>query len=415
MTEKSSSEAGRASGPAGVVYADYQSSKPVDPRVVEAMLPYFGQTFGNAASLHGVGDAATAALEDARARVARFIGADPTEIVFTSGATEANNLALIGYAMRNKRKGDHVIITEAEHISILNIAKYLEKNGFRVTRAPIDLYGRVSAKKLRARITDDTILVSVGWASNEIGTIQPIDEIAELLSGTGIVLHSDIVAAEGLVPIDVRTTPVGLLSLSSNDLYGPRGLGALYVRKGVAVAPVLLGGGQERGIRSGTEDVGAIAGMAAAADIMAAEMPAEVARIKAIRDRLVERVLAEIPDAHLNGHPTERLPNNAHFRFDAVEGEAMVLSLRDAGIAASTGSACSSKTLEPSHTLISTGLLHEEAHGSLEFTFGRFSNDEDVDRIMAALPSVIERLRHLSPLYEKSTAGMTPVGEKGPA
>jgi cysteine desulfurase len=415
MTAKTSSDAGRAAGPAGIVYADSQSSKPVDPRVVEAMLPYFGQTFGNAASLHGVGDAATAALEEARARVARFIGAEPAEIIFTSGATEANNLALIGYAMRNKRKGDHIIITEAEHISILNIAKYLEKNGFRVTRAPIDLYGRVSAKKLRARITDDTILVSVGWASNEIGTIQPIEEIAELLSGTGIVLHSDAVAAEGLLEIDVSKVPVGLLSLSSNDLYGPRGLGALYVRKGVAVAPVLLGGGQERGIRSGTEDVAAIAGMAAAADIMAAEMPAEVARIKAIRDRLVDRVLAEIPDSHLNGHPTERLPNNAHFRFDAVEGEAMVLSLRDAGIAASTGSACSSKTLEPSHTLISTGLLHEEAHGSLEFTFGRFSNEEDVDRIMAALPGVIERLRHLSPLYEKSTAGMTPVGEKGPA
>jgi cysteine desulfurase len=415
MTAKTSPDAGRAMGPSGVVYADYQSSKPVDPRVVEAMLPDFGQTFGNAASLHGVGDAATAALEEARARVAPFIGADPAEIVFTSGATEANNLALIGYAMRNKRKGDHIIITEAEHISILNIAKYLEKNGFRVTRAPIDLYGRVSPKKLRARITDDTILVSVGWASNEIGTIQPIEEIAELLSGTGIVLHSDAVAAQGLVPIDVSKVPVGLLSLSSNDLYGPRGLGALYVRKGVAVAPVLLGGGQERGIRSGTEDVAAIAGMAAAADIMAAEMPAEVARIKAIRDRLVERVLAEIPDSHLNGHPTERLPNNAHFRFEAVEGEAMVLSLRDAGIAASTGSACSSKTLEPSHTLICTGLLHEEAHGSLEFTFGRFSMDEDVDRIMAALPGVIERLRHLSPLYEKSTAGMTPVGEKGPA
>jgi cysteine desulfurase len=393
-----------------VVYADYQSSKPVDPRVVEAMLPYFGQTFGNAASLHGVGDAATAALEEARARVARFVGAEPAEIIFTSGATEANNLALIGYAMRNKRKGDHIIITEAEHISILNIAKYLEKNGFRVTRAPIDLYGRVSPKKLRARITDDTILVSVGWASNEIGTIQPIEEIAELLSGTGIVLHSDAVAAEGLVPIDVGKTHVGLLSLSSNDLYGPRGLGALYARKGVAVAPVLLGGGQERGIRSGTEDVAAIAGMAAAADIMAAEMPAEVARIKAIRDRLVDRVLTEIPDSHLNGHPTERLPNNAHFRFDAVEGEAMVLSLRDAGIAASTGSACSSKTLEPSHTLISTGLLHEEAHGSLEFTFGRFSKDDDVDRIMAALPGVIARLRELSPLYQKS-----PVGEKGPA
>jgi cysteine desulfurase len=387
-----------------VVYADYQSSKPVDPRVVEAMLPYFGGTFGNAASLHAVGDDATAALEDARAAVALFFGAQPQEIVFTSGATEANNLAIIGYAMRNRRKGDHVVITEAEHISVLNIAKYLEKNGFKVTRAPIDLYGRVSPQKLRARITDETILVSVGWASNEIGTVQPIAEIAEMLAGSGVALHTDAVAAEGLVPIDMSAVPVSLMSLSANDLYGPRGVGALYVRKGVQVAPVLVGGGQERGLRSGTEDLASIAGMAAAAEIMTAEMPAEVARIAAIRDRLVERVLAEIPDSHLNGAPLEsaggRLPNNAHFRFDGVEGEAMVLSLRDEGVAAATGSACSSKTLEPSHTLISCGLLHEEAHGSLEFTFGRFSKDEDVDRILAVLPGVIARLRALSPLYK---------------
>ena len=390
-----------------VVYADYQSSKPVDPRVVEAMLPYFGGAFGNAASLHAVGDDATAALEEARAAVARFFGAQPQEIVFTSGATEANNLAIIGYAMRNRRKGDHVVITEAEHISVLNIAKYLEKNGFKVTRAPIDLYGRVSPKKLRARITDDTILVSVGWASNEIGTVQPIAEIAEMLAGSGVALHTDAVAAEGLVPIDMSAVPVSLMSLSANDIYGPRGLGALFVRKGVQVAPVLLGGGQERGLRSGTEDLASIAGMAAAAAIMTAEMPVEVARIAAIRDRLVGRVLAEIPDSHLNGAPLEpsagRLPNNAHFRFDGVEGEAMILSLRDERVAAATGSACSSKTLEPSHTLISCGLLHEEAHGSLEFTFGRFSKHDDVDHIMAVLPGVIARLRALSPLYKVKT------------
>ncbi|MEE4275233.1 MAG: cysteine desulfurase family protein [Thermoleophilia bacterium] len=394
---------GGASGQAAplrdIVYADYQSAKPVDPRVVEAMLPYMTETFGNPSSLHGVGDEATAALDDARARVARFIGAQPEEIVFTSGATEANNLALIGYCRRNRRKGDHVLISEAEHISILNIAKVLEKEGFRVTRVPLDLYGRVSPQKLRARIVDETILVSLGWASNEIGTVQPIAEIAAMLDGTGVALHTDAVAAEGLVPIDVGAVPIGLMTLSSNDIYGPRGLGALYVRKGVQVAPVLVGGGQERGLRSGSEDLAAIAGMAAAADIMVSEMPAEVARIKAIRDRLVERVLAEIPDSHLNGHPEQRLPNNAHFRFDGVEGEAMVLSLRDAGVAVATGSACSSKTLEPSHTLISCGLLHEEAHGSLEFTFGRFSREDDVERIMAALPPVIERLRALSPLY----------------
>ncbi len=391
----------------GVVYADYQASKPVDPRVVEAMLPYLTKTFGNAASLHAVGDDATAALADARSRVASAFGAQPSEIIFTSGATEANNLGIIGYMQRSRRKGDHVVITEAEHISVLNIAKYLEKNGFRVTRCPIDLYGRVSPKKLRARITDDTVLVSVGWASNEIGTIQPIEEIADMLVGTGVALHTDAVAAEGLVPIDTSAVPVSLMSLSANDIYGPRGLGVLYVRKGVQVAPVMFGGGQERGLRSGTEDVAAIVGMATAAETMAAEMPAEVERIRAIRDRLVSRVLDEIPDAHLNGAPANepgrRLPNNAHFRFEGVEGEAMVLSLRDKGVAAATGSACSSKTLEPSHTLISCGLLHEEAHGSLEFTFGRFSRDDDVERIMAVLPEVIARLRALSPLYEPAS------------
>jgi cysteine desulfurase len=335
--------------------------------------------------------------------VAAFFGAKPGEIVFTGSATEASNLGIVGYALRNRRKGDHVIISEAEHISILNIAKYLERNGFRVTHLPIDLYGRVSAKKLRARITDETILVSVQWASSEIGTLQPIVEIAEMLAGTGIALHSDAVAAEGLVAIDTAAVPVDLLSLSSNDLYGPRGLGALYVRSGVQVAPVLLGGGQERGLRSGSEDLASIVGMAAATDILGAEMGGEVARLQAIRDRLVERVLTEIPDAHLNGHPSERLPSNAHFRFDGIEGEAMVLSLRDQGIAAATGSACSSKTLEPSHTLLSCGLLHEEAHGSLEFTFGRWSRTDDVDRIMAALPGVIARLRALSPLYKTTT------------
>jgi cysteine desulfurase len=403
----SPTDPGEALARANIVYADYQSAKPLDPRVVTAMLPYFTEKFGNAASLHGVGDVATVALEEARAHVAACFGAEPREIVFTGGATEASNLGIVGYALRNRRKGDHVIISEAEHISILNIAKYLEKNGFRVSRVPIDLYGRVSAKKLRARITDETILVSVQWASSEIGTVQPIAEIAELLSGTGIALHSDAVAAEGLLPIDTGAVPVSLLSLSSNDLYGPRGLGALYVRQGVQVAPVLLGGGQERGLRSGSEDLASIVGMAEAADILGAEMGVEVSRIQAIRDRLIERVLAEIPDSHLNGHPALRLPNNAHFRFDGVEGEAMILSLRDAGVAASTGSACSSKTLEPSHTLLACGLLHEEAHGSLEFTFGRWSAMADVERIMSVLPGVIARLRSLSPLYKTAAPAAT--------
>jgi cysteine desulfurase len=381
------------------VYLDYQSAKPVDPRVVSAMEPFFTERFGNPSALHSVGDDATAALEDARARVAGLFGAEPGEIYFTSGATESNNLALTGYCMRNKRSGDHVLISESEHISILNIAKALEKAGFRVTRVPIDQFGRVSVDKLRARITDETILVSVGWASNEIGTVQPIPEIAEMLEGTGVVLHTDAVAAEGLLPLDMSAVPVGLMSLSSNDLYGPRGLGALYVRKGVRVAATQPGGGQEGGIRSGTEDLASIVGMATAADIMVDEMAEEVARFKGYRDRLIKTVLAEIPDTHLNGHPEERLPNNAHFRFEGIEGESLLLSLKDEGISVSTGSACSSKTLEPSHTLISCGLLHEEAHGSLELTVGRFNTDADIDRILEVLPEVVKRLRALSPLY----------------
>ncbi len=381
------------------VYLDYQSSKPVDPRVVQAMLPWFTERFGNPSSLHRDGDEATDELERSRERVARFIGSDRDEVVFTSGATESSNLAILGYASRNRRKGDHVVIAESEHISIHNIAKALEKQGLKVSRVPVDQFGRVSPEKLRKRITDSTILVSVGWASNEIGTVQPMPEIAELLKGKGIALHTDAVAAEGLVPIDVRKVGVDLMSLSSNDIYGPKGLGALYVRRNVQLAPVMLGGGQERGLRSGTENMAAIVGMAEAADIMSREMGGEVERMRGMRDALIERVLGTIPDSHLNGHPKERLPNNAHFRFEAIEGESLLLSLKDKGVAASTGSACSSKTLEPSHTLLSCGLVHEEAHGSLEFTFGRWSKPSDVDRVLVVLPGIVERLRGLSPLY----------------
>ncbi len=382
------------------VYLDYQSAKPVDPRVVEAMLPYFTERFGNPASLHAVGDRATAALDESRAAVAAFVGAQPDEIIFTAGATESNNLALIGYATRAKREGAHVVISEVEHISLHNIGKYLEKSGFRVTKVPPDRYGRIDPDKLRSRITEDTVLVSVGWASNEIGTIQPIPRIAEMLKGTGVALHVDAVAAEGLLPIDMSAVPVDLLTLSSNDIYGPPGLGALYVRKGVRLAAVTIGGGQENGLRSGTENLPAIVGMAAAARVAADELPRESVRLAGMRDRLIAAVLSTIPDSHLNGHPTERLPNNAHFRFDGIEGESLLLSMRDKGIAVSTGSACSSKTLEPSHTLISCGLLHQEAHGSLEFTFGRFSRDTDVDRVMEVLPEIVARLRRMSPLYE---------------
>jgi cysteine desulfurase len=383
------------------VYLDYQSSKPVDPRVVEAMRPWFTERFGNPSSLHLDGDEATDALERSREKVAQFIGANKDEIIFTSGATESNNLAIIGYVTRNRKRGDHIIIAESEHISIQNIAKAIEKQGFKVSKVGVDQYGRVSVEKLRKKIVDTTILVSIGWASSEIGTVQPMQEIADVLHGLGIAFHSDAVAAEGLLPIDMSKVAIDLLTLSSNDIYGPKGTGALYIRNSINIAPIMPGGGQERGLRSGSENMPAIVGMAAAADIMASEMPTEVFRLAQYRDRLIEGVLGRIPQSHLNGHPKERLPNNAHFRFDAIEGESLLLSLKDKGIAVSTGSACSSKTLEPSHTLISCGLLHEEAHGSLEFTFGRWSKPTDVDRVLEVLPDIVERLRRMSPLYQK--------------
>jgi cysteine desulfurase len=381
-------------------YIDYQSSRPVDPRVIEAMIPYFRQRFGNPSSLHTEGDEATKVLEECRKKIAGFIHAKADEIIFTSGATEANNLALIGYAMRNRGKGNHIVISEVEHISIHNIVKYLEKEGFKVSRLPVDQYGKISVKKLASALTPQTILISIGYASNEIGTIQPIAEIGAVARERGIAFHTDAVAAEGLVPLDVLRDQFDLLTLSSNDIYGPPGIGVLYAREGIRLNPLIIGGGQERGLRSGTENMPGIVGMSAAAEIMDREMPAEVKRLTGYRDKLIKNLLT-IPKSHLNGHPIDRLANNVHVRFEAIEGESLILALRDEGISAATGSACSSKTLEPSHTLISTGLLHEEAHGSLEFTFGRFNTEEDVDRIIAVLPAIVARLRRLSPLYER--------------
>jgi cysteine desulfurase len=383
------------------VYLDYQSSKPVDPRVVEAMLPYFHEQFGNPSSLHSEGDAATEILEESRGTIAGFIGAQPDEIIFNSGATEANNHALIGYALRNKDKGNHVIISEIEHISIHNIAKFLERNGFVVSKIPVDQYGRVAIEKLAERVNEKTILVSVGYASDEIGTVQPISEIGKFCREKNIMFHSDIVAAQGLLTINVEKDNIDLLSMSSNDLYGPKGLGVLYIRKGTRVNPLIIGGGQERGLRSGTENIPAIVGMKRAVEIIQTEMNDETKRFKGYRDKLIKAVLDGVPRCYLNGHPTQRLPNNAHFRFDGIEGESLLLSFKEKNIAVSTGSACSSKTLEPSHTLIALGLLHEEAHGSLEVTFGRFNKDGDVDAVLAVLPDIVRRLRRLSPLYKQ--------------
>lgn len=381
-------------------YLDYQSAKPVDSRVIDAMLPYFHDKFGNPSSLHAVGDVATTELEEARATIAGFINAEKEEIIFTSGATESNNLGIIGYAMRNKNKGNHIIISEVEHISIHNIAKYLEKNGFTVSKVPVDQYGRVSINKVAGRITDKTILVSIEYANNEIGTIQPVAEIGNLCREKGIAFHTDAVAAEGLIPLDVQRDNIDLMTLSSNDIYGPKGVGVLYVRKGIRINPILIGGGQEKGLRSGSENMPGIAGMKKAVEIMQGEMEEEVKRFKEFSDILIENIPKDIPKAYLNGHPVERLPNNVHYRFEGIEGEALLLSLKDKGVSISTGSACSSKTLEPSHTLISLGLLHEEAHGSLAVTIGRFTDEEEIYALINALPEVVDRLRKLSPLYK---------------
>ncbi len=381
------------------VYLDYQASKPVDLEVFEAMKPYFLEKFANASSLHSDGDIATDAVEESRKKVAEFINAqDPREIIFTSGATESNNLALIGYAMRNKRKGNHIIISEIEHISIHNIAKYLQKMGFEVSAVPVDFYGRVRLDKLQEKIRNDTILISVQYANNEIGTVQPIAEIGKIAREKGIIFHCDAVAAESLLPMDVIRDNIDMLTLSSNDIYGPRGVGVLYVRTGVMLTPVIIGGGQERGLRSGTEDVASIVGMAKATEIMKKIMESESERLAKLRDFLIQKVLETVLRSHLNGHPKMRLPNNAHFRFDYIEGESLLLSLKDAGISIATGSACTSKTLEASHTLIAIGLLHEEAHGSLVVTLGRYTTREDIERLIKVLPQIVERLRKLSPL-----------------
>ncbi len=381
------------------VYLDYQSSKPVDPRVIKAMNPYFNELYGNPSSLHSVGDEATEALDKSRSKISGLIQAEPDEIIFTSGATESNNLALIGYALKNKSQGKHIIISETEHISIHNTAKFLMKSGFEVSKVPVDHYGQVHLNKIRERLTDNTLLVSIGYASNEVGTIQPIKEIGRLCRKKKIAFHTDAVAAEGLLALDVQKDPIDLMTLSSNDIYGPKGLGVLYVRKGIRLMPQIIGGGQENGIRSGTENLPAIAGMARAAEIVMLEREQEAKKLQSFRDTLIKEILKNIPRSYLNGHPENRLPNNAHFRFDGIEGESLLLSLNDKGISVSTGSACSSKTLEPSHTLIAMGLLHEEAHGSLELTVGRFTEKSDIESVIKALPEVVDRLRKLSPIY----------------
>jgi len=384
------------------VFMDHTAGMPVDPRVLEAMMPYFSQRYGNPSSLHSWGNEARKALDEARAKIAALIGAKRAdEIFFTSGGTESNNLAVKGAAYRNKDKGNHIVSTAIEHMSVMNTCKSLTKEGFNVTYVPVDKYGVVDLQDLEKAITDKTALVSVMYANGEIGTIQPIKEIGEIVHRKGALLHVDAVAAAGQVPITVENENIDLMSISSNDMYGPRGVGALYVKAGTRIQPIIHGGGQERGLRSGTENMPAIVGMGKAAEIAKAEMKPEGERLSGLRDKLIKGLLDRIPSSFLNGHPTQRLPNNVNVRFSYIEGESLILSLDMLGVACSSGSACTSKTLEPSHVLLAIGLKHEEAHGSLLFTLGKQNTEEDIDYVVNALPDIVKRLRTISPLTPK--------------
>lgn len=385
-------------GTPDIVYMDNGAAKPVDPRVMEEMIPYFTETFGNPSSFHTDGFEALKAMNKARKQVADLINAEPGEIIFTSSATEANNLAIIGGAIRYKKKGTKVIISAIEHISVINITKELTRQGYTVEKCPVDATGLVDLDEMKKLIDGNTVLVSVTTANGEIGTIQPIKKIAELTHKHEAIFHTDATAAMGQLRLDVKDLQVDMLTLSSNDLYGPKGMGALYMKRGIRAKPHIIGGGQEKGVRSGSEDIPGMVGMGKAAELANMEMEDETQRLAKLRDRLIEGLLEAIPESYLNGHPVDRLPNNANVRFSFIEGEALIMSLDEKGVRVSSGSACAAKTLEPSHTLLACGLLHEEAHGSLVFTLGKDNKSDHVEYIINELPGIVKRLRSMSPL-----------------
>lgn len=381
------------------IYMDHTAGKPVDPRVTETMLPHMNALYGNPSSIHSLGQEAKQAMENARAKVAALINAERKEsVIFTSGATESNNMAVKGYAYRSKDRGTHIITSSIEHMSVMNPVKYLSTHGFKVTFLPVDPYGFVSLESLEKEMTPETILVSIMYANGEIGTIQPIKEINQIVHAKKAVLHVDATAAVGQVPIDVQAEGIDLLTISSNDIYGPKGIGALYMKQGIRVEPIIHGGGQEQGLRSGTENLPSIVGFGKAAELAKAEMQTESERLVRLRDRFIKGLVGAVPYSFLNGHPAKRLPNNVAVRYSFIEGESMLLSLDMLGVAASSGSACTTKTLEPSHVLIAIGLKHEEAHGSLLFTLGKQNTDEEVDYVVGVMPDIVKRLRKMSPL-----------------
>ena len=378
------------------VYMDYAATTPVRPEVLEAMAPYFSERFGNPSSLYALAREAKEAVEEARGRVAAAIGADPGEIFFTAGGTEADNWAIKGTALRGK--GDHIVTSAIEHHAVIQPCRALERQGYRVTYLPVDEFGRVDPADAEDAIADETILVSVMAANNEIGTIQPIRAIADIAHDHGVPFHTDAVQAIGAYPVDVDDMGADLLALSAHKFGGPKGAGALYIRRGTRIGTFMDGGAQERGRRAGTENVPGIVGLGRAIEVATADIEGHSRRLAAMRDRLIRGILDDIPDTRLNGHPVERLANNVSVAFRYVEGESILLLLDALGIAASTGSACTSASLEPSHVLTACGLPHEEAHGSLRLTLGSRNTEEDVDYVLSVLPGVIGRLRDISPL-----------------
>lgn len=388
----------------GRVYMDNSATSRVDDEALREMLPYFSERYGNASSLHSFGGEAREAMEKAREKVASLIGAKPDEIIFTSGGTESDNLAIKGIAAARRGKGSHIITTNIEHPAVLGPCGFLEKMGYSVTRVKAGRDGIVDANDVEKAITPKTVLISVMHANNEIGTIQPVEEIGKIAGERGIAFHSDAVQSVGKIPVDVKRLGASLLSISGHKLHGPKGVGALYVGRGTALEPLLNGGGHERGLRSGTENIPGIVGMGKACEVAGRDLEKNAAHMQKLRDRLIDEAL-KLEEAYLNGSREKRLPNNASFRFLGIEGESLVMMLDEKGIAASTGSACSSKKLQASHVLLALGLSEWQAHGSLRLTLSKYSTQEEVGQVLDALPGIVTRLRSISPVWRRMKKG----------
>ncbi|NMA70286.1 MAG: cysteine desulfurase NifS [Desulfitobacterium sp.] len=384
------------------VYLDHSATTPVDPEVAELMMTYYTEKYGNPSSVHSFGRETKAALENARESVANLMNAEPTEITFTSGGTEADNLAIFGVAEAYSKKGKHIITSAVEHNAVIDTCEFLAKNGYELTILPVDEEGFISVDDVAKAIRPDTILITIMHANNEVGTIQPIAEIGKIAKEKDVIFHVDAVQSFGKIPVDVKAMNVDLMTVSSHKIYGPKGVGALYIRRGVRVIPRVHGGGQERKRRSGTENTPGIIGFGKACELAAQRMAQDAEREAALRDKLLEGIMERIDYVKLNGPRGEnRLPGNLNVSIQFIEGEALLLSLDLMGIAASSGSACTSGSLDPSHVLLAMGLSHEIAHGSLRFSFGRQNTEEDVDYVLEQLPKIVERLRMMSPLYDQ--------------